>query len=94
MDKLVADGVVTEYTQSRKKHRPPVEENGRYVLFVRCAGQVCNNSTVQRTAFIATIVGFQISSAATNGYRYPQTEEKYGGKAGTSCAASPLRSDL
>ena len=77
----------------REEHRPLEEGDGRDALLLRRAGQA-RDGAVQRTAFIVTIVRFQISSAATNGYRYPQTEEKCGGKAGMSYAASPLRSDL
>ena len=37
--KTVADGVVTEYTQSRKKHRPPEDENGRDTLSYGAQGK-------------------------------------------------------
>ena len=77
----------------QKEGSPACRRERTGYAFLRRAGQACDR-TVQRTAFIVTIVRFQISSAATNGYRYPQTEEEYGGKAGMSCAASPLRSDL
>ena len=37
--KTVAGGVVTEYTQSRKKHRPPEDENGRDALSYGAQGK-------------------------------------------------------
>ena len=37
--KTVAGGVVTEYTQSRKKHRPPEDENGRDTLSYGAQGK-------------------------------------------------------
>ena len=52
--KTVAGGVVTEYTQSRKKDRPPEDENGRDALLLRCAGQA-RDGAVQRDGLLLRV---------------------------------------